>query len=153
MWNWKLMYEDEESLWYCDIDSIADSEEDEEGFYRSTDCYRPLSRKAAVWTSIFVKSREKVKKYVDQRKKKRLSTKGYQNFNNVLCVVELDLEKKRYRVIPAADYDKSGNELSQSAVLDDEGESIISGIRSEWSPVQPRKTHKVIHALFKFIQA
>ena len=153
MWNWKLMYEDEESLWYCDIDSITDSEEDENGIYRSIDCYQPILRKAATWTSIFVKSNEKVEKYVEQREKKGLPMVGYQDFNNVLCVVEIDLERKTYRVIPAIDYDKAGNELSQSTVLDDEAEYIFKGINGDWSPIQPRKTHKAIHALYKFIHA
>jgi len=154
MWNWKLMHEDEENLWYCDIDSIADSEEDEDGLYGSVDCYRPLSRKVAVWTSIFVKNREKARKYLEQRKQKGLSIKGYPGFNNILCVVEIDLQKKQYRVIPAGDYDKAGNELGQSTVLDDQTEPIISGgISCDWSPIRPRKTHKAIQAILKFIQA
>jgi hypothetical protein len=153
MWNWKLMHEDEESLWYCDIDSISDSEEDENGMYRSADCYQPLSRKAAIWTSIFFKSKEKVAQYVEQRKKTGLPVKGYQGFNNFLSVVEIDLEKKRYRVIPAIDYDKAGKELSQSTLLDDQAEPVLPGIKSDWSPIQPRKTHKAIQALHKFISA
>jgi hypothetical protein len=153
MWNWKLMHEDEESLWYCDIDSITDSEEDENGVYRSIDCCQPISKKATIWTSIFVKSNEKARRYVDQREKKGLPTAGYQDFNNVLCVVEIDLERKAYRVIPAIDYDRAGNELSQSTMLDDEAGSIFKGIMGDWSPIQPRKTHKAIHALYRFIQA
>jgi hypothetical protein len=153
MWNWKLVHEDGESLWYCDIDSISDSEEDEDGVYRSADCYQSLSRTVAIWTSIFVKSKEKVVRYVGQRKKKGLPVKGYQGFSNFLSVIEIDLGKKQYRVIPAIDYDKAGIELSQSAVLDDETESILPGIKSDWAPVQPRKTHKAIQALYKFISA
>jgi hypothetical protein len=153
MWNWKPMYEDEETAWYSDIDSITDSGEDEDGLYRSLDCYQPILRKAATWTAIFVKSNEKVREYVEQRQKKGLPIEGYQDFNNVLCVVEIDLEKRTYRVIPAIDYDKAGNELGQSTVLDDESGSIFKGIKGDWSPIQPRKTHKAIQALYKFIHA
>jgi hypothetical protein len=151
MWNWKLIHEDKESLWYCDIDSISDSEEDEDGLYRSADCYQPLSTKAVIWTSIFLKSKEKVVQYVEQRKKKGLPVKGYQSFSNFLSVVEIDLTKKQYRVIPAIDYDKGGKELSPSTVLDEEANSIMPGVKSNWSPMQPRKTHKAIHALYKFV--
>jgi hypothetical protein len=153
MWNWKLMYEDKESLWYCDIDSISDSEEDEDGVYRSTECYQLAARKVAIWTSIFVKSDGKVAHYVEQRQKKGLPIKGYEHFNNVLSVVEIDLEKKQYRVIPAIDYDKEGNELGQSTVLDDQTGPVLQGVKSDWSPIQPRKTHKAVHALYRFIGA
>jgi hypothetical protein len=152
MWNWKLMYEDEESLWYCDIDSISDSEEDEDGVFRSADCYQPITRKAAMWTSIFFKSNKKVVQYVEQRRKEGLTTEGYQDFNNVLCVVEIDLEKQKYRVIPAVDYDKAGGELSQSTLLDDETASVFPGVRNSWSKIQPRKTHKAVRALYSFVR-
>ncbi|MCX5811857.1 MAG: hypothetical protein NT178_04850 [Proteobacteria bacterium] len=151
MWNWKLMHEDEEVICYCDIDSINDPVEDENGYYRSIECYQVIPNRVAAWMSFFIKNKETIRYYIEQREKAGLPIKGYQDFNNVLCLVEIDSEKMLYRVIPAIDYDDKSNELGQSTALDIEGQDLLKGMKGDWSPIRPRKTHKAIHALFKFV--
>lgn len=152
MWNWKLMHEDNEVVCYCDIDSINDPEADEDGVYRWAECYQAIPKRVAAWMSFFIKDREAIRHYIEKRERTGLPIEGYEDFNNVLCVVEIDSEKGIYRVIPAMDYDNKGNGLSQSTALDDEGKSLFKGgLKGDWSPIRPRKTHKAIHALFKFI--
>lgn len=151
MWNWKLMYEDENLLCYCDIDSINDPIEDEDGLYTSFECYQVLPKTVAVWMSFYVKNKEAVFHYIEQRKKAGLSVEGYRDFSNILCLVEIDSEKMIYRVIPAIDYDNNNREIGQSTVLDYKNQSVLEGMKNDWTPIRPRKTHKSIHAVFKFI--
>ena len=152
MWNWKLMFEDREVVCYCDIDSIIDPEEDENGIYRSAECYQSISGKVAAWMSIYIKNKATAGRYIEERKRMGLPIDRYEDFNNVLCVVEIDPEKEMYRVIPAMDYDNMGNELAGSTALDDEGSALFRGrIKGDWSPIKRGKTHKAIQALYKFV--
>ncbi len=151
MWNWKLMHEDENIICYCDIDSINDPVEDEDGCYSSVECYQAIPKRVAAWMSFIFKNKEAIRQYIEERGKAGLSVEGYEDFNNILCLVEIDSEKMLYRVIPAIDYDDKSNELSQSTVLDIEEQSLLKGMKGDWSPIQQRKTHKSIHALFKFV--
>jgi hypothetical protein len=151
MWNWKLMHEDKEIVCYCDIDSINDPVEDEDGYYRSTECYQAITKRVAAWMSFFFKNKEAIRQYVEQREKAGLTIEGYENFNNTLCLVEIDSEKMLYRVIPAIDYDDKNNELGQSTVLDIEDQILFKDMKGDWSSIKPRKTHKAIHALYKFV--
>ena len=151
MWNWKLMHEDKEIICYCDIDSINDPVEDEDGYYSSVECYQAIPKRVAAWMSFFFKNKEAIKQYIDLREKDGLPVEGYVDFNNVLCLVEIDSEKMLYRVIAAMDYDSNNNELSQSALLDIEGQTLFKKMKGDWSPMQPRKTHKAIYALYKFV--
>jgi hypothetical protein len=153
MWNWKLMHEDKEIICYCDIDSINDPVEDEDGYYSSVECYQAIPRRVAAWMSFFFKSKEAIRQYIEHRVNKSLPVEGYEDFNNTLCLVEIDSEKMLYRVIPAIDYDDKNNELGQSTALDIEGQALLKGMEGDWSPIQPRKTHKAIHALYKFVYA
>jgi len=145
------MHEDENLLCYCDIDSINDPIEDENGLYTSFECYQVLPKTVAAWMSFYVKNKEAVRHYIEQREKAGLSIEGYQDLNNILCLVEIDSEKMIYRVIPAIDYDKNNREIGQSTVLDYENQSVLKGMRNDWTPIRPRKTHKAIHAVFKFV--
>ena len=151
MWNWKLMHEDNEVICYCDIDSINDPVEDENGYYSSVECYQAIPTRVAAWMSFFFKSREAINQYIDHRQNSGLPLGGYEDFNNILCLVEIDSEKMLYRVIPAIDYDDKNNELGQSTVFDIKGQALLKGMKGDWSPIQPRKTHKSIRALFEFI--
>ncbi|MCX5804780.1 MAG: hypothetical protein NT010_01755 [Proteobacteria bacterium] len=151
MWNWKLMHEDKEIVCYCDIDSINDPVEDEDGFYSSVECYRAIPERVAAWMSIFFKNKKEIRHYVEQRGKAGLAVEGYKDFNNILCLIDIDSEKMLYRVIPAIDYDDKNNELGQAKVLDIEGQTLLKGMKGDWSPIQPGKTHKAIQALFKFV--
>ena len=151
MWNWKLMHEDKEIVCYCDIDSINDPVEDEDGYYNSVECYQAIPKRVAAWMSFFFKNKEAIRQYIEYREKECLTVEGYVDFNNVLCLVEIDSGKMLYRVIPAMDYDSNNNELSQSAVLNIKGQALLKGIKGDWSPIQPRKTHKAVHALYKFV--
>jgi len=65
--------------------------------------------------------------------------------------VEIDSEKKQYRVIPAIDYDGEGNQLGASSILMNETKPLIRGIKTDWSPLRSRSTHKAIPALYKLI--
>jgi hypothetical protein len=152
MWNWKLLYEDKDFLCYCDIDSINNPEEDDNGIYTSVECYQATPGRVAAWLSFFIKDKEAVAAYIAERQRAGLPTDGYQNFNNTLCVVELNAENGTYRVIPAVDYDSKGVELGPSTALDEAGRALFKGsLKSEWAPIQKRKTHKAIHALVRFV--
>ena len=149
MWNWKHLSEDKELVCYCDIDNIINPEADEDGIYLSIDCYRTMPVKTAAWMMFFIKNEETIDHYRKQRKSLGLSIDGYDTFNNVLCLVELDAEKDMYRVIPAGDYDENGNELGASAIIGKK--SFLKGMKGEWAPIQKGKTHKSIFVLFYFI--
>jgi hypothetical protein len=151
MWNWKLIHEDKEVICYCDIDSINDPVEDENGFYRSTECYQAIPTRVAAWMSFFFKNEEAIRQYVEHRENAGLPVEGYEDFNNILCLVEIDSERMLYRVIPATDYDDKSKELGRSVVLDIEEQALLKGMKGDWSPIRPRKTHKAIHALFEFV--
>jgi hypothetical protein len=151
MWNWKLMHEDKEIVCYCDIDSINNPVEDENGYYSSVECYQAVPERIAAWMSFFFKNKEAIMQYIEQRENAGLPVEGYEDFNNTLCVVEIDSEKMLYRVIPAIDYDDKSNELGQSTSLEALNHALLKGMKGDWSPIQPRKTHKAIHALFKFV--
>jgi hypothetical protein len=97
----------------------------------------------------FIKNKGTIDRYREQRKGMGLSIDGYDTFNNVLCLVELDAEKGMYRVIPAGDYDENGNELGASAIIG--RKSFLKGMKGEWTLIQKGKTHKSIFALFRFV--
>ena len=151
MWNWKHLFEDKELVCYCDIDSIINPDADEDGIYLSVECYQSIPVKTAAWMMFFIKNEDTINRYREHRKSMGLSIDGYENFNNVLCLVELDAENYLYRVIPAGDYDENGNEIGTSAIITNRKKSFLKGIKAEWSPILKGKTHKSIFALFRFI--
>lgn len=151
MWNWKHLYEDKELVCYCDIDNIINPEADEDGIYLSVDCYQSIPLKTAAWMMFFIKNEDTIKHYTEYRKTAGLPIAGYENFNNVICLVELDAERYLYRVIPAGDYNKEGDELGASAIISDKKKTFLKGMKAEWSPIQKGKTHKSVFALYKFI--
>lgn len=149
MWNWKLIYEDGEVASYCDLDKIIDTEGGEDNIFASMECYRQLPPKFAVWASLIFKKKGAVQRYKEQRKGAGLPANGYQRFRYALCLVEIDAAKKRYRVIPATDYDSSDNELGESSILSDKNEPLVEGLKTEWASVRSRTTHPMIPAIFK----
>ncbi len=149
MWNWKLIYEDGEIASYCDLDKIIDTEGGEDNIFASMECYRQLSSKFALWASLTFKKKEAVQKYRGQRKEAGLSVKGYQRFRYTLCLVEMDATKKKYRVIPATDYDSADNELGESSILSKRDEPLVEGLKTEWASINSRTTHSMIPAIFK----
>ncbi|HOJ72118.1 MAG TPA: hypothetical protein PK864_10445 [Syntrophorhabdaceae bacterium] len=151
MWNWKIIYEDDDIVCYLDIENIADSQADEDGFYSSVDCYRSLSERVAAWLMFFIKNKETVQRYKDYLKEKGVSLKAYKGYNNSLCLIELDAEKGLYRIIPALDYDDKGRELGVSRIITEEGKSFIKGIKGDWSPIKSRNTNKAIPSVFRFL--
>lgn len=149
MWNWKLIYEDGEIASYCDLDKIIDTEGGEDGIFASMECYRQLPPKFAVWASLTLKKKEAAKRYKEQRKEAGLPVKGYQQYRYTLCLIEIDAEKKRYRVIPATDYDSADNELGESSILSRRDEPLVEGLKTEWASINSRTTHSMIPAIFK----
>ncbi|MCX5808423.1 MAG: hypothetical protein NTX36_03455 [Proteobacteria bacterium] len=149
MWNWKHLFEDKELVCYCDIDNITDPNADEDGIYVSVDYYYAIPKRTAAWMMFFIKNEGTINRYREQRKGMGLSIEGYENFNNVICLVELDSENYLYRVIPAGDYDRDGNELGASTIIGKK--SFLKGMKAEWSPILKGKTHKSIFALFRFV--
>ena len=151
MWNWKYLYEDNEFVCYCDIDNIINPEADEDGIYLSVDCYRSIPTKTATWMMYFIKNKETANRYIDYRRGASLPINGYEDFNNVICIVELDAEKHKYRVIPAGDFNKDGEELGVSTIIADAKTSFLKGMKANWSTISKGRTHKSIFALFRFI--
>jgi hypothetical protein len=148
MWNWKKIYEDDECICFCDINNVIDPVCDEDSIFPSVTCYRGMAERVATWISLGFKKKSSIMRYVAQRKRERLPVEGYEEYRYTLCVIELDAEKKKYRIIPAIDFDSRGNELGTSTILNKP--SITKGLSAEWSNYQAKGTHKVIHALCKF---
>ncbi|MCX8110170.1 MAG: hypothetical protein N3D15_02845 [Syntrophorhabdaceae bacterium] len=151
MWNWKMIYEDNDYVCYLDIENITDSKADEDGLYSSFECYRSISDRVVVWAMFFIKNREIVDKYKEYLKLKGSLTEGYRDYNNSLCLIEFDAEKGLYRAIPALDYNSQGRELGTSKIIADKGKSFIKGLKGDWSPVKSRGTNKAIPGIFKFL--
>ncbi|MCX5810635.1 MAG: hypothetical protein NTX36_14920 [Proteobacteria bacterium] len=99
----------------------------------------------------FIKNKDTINRYREQRKSMSLPVDGYDTFNNVLCLVELDAEKGMNRVIPGGDFDDQGNELGTSTIIANRKKSFLKGMKAEWSPIMKGKTYKSIFALFRFI--
>jgi len=126
--------------------------EDGDGIYSSVECYHSPPKKVAVWVSMFIKNIEIVNHYIALRQRLSLPVEMYENFNNFLCVVEIDSEKGLYRATATTDFDRAGQELGISAVLEDNGKTIFKGkIKGDWSPVSSKNTHRSIKKLFSFI--
>lgn len=153
MWNWKLIFEDGEVASYCDLDKIIDTEGDEDNIFASMECYRQIPPKFAVWASLTFKKKEAIKRYREQRKGAGLPVKGYPQYRYTLCLIEIDATKKRYRVIPATDYDSADNELGESSILNDKDAPLIGGLKTEWTAINSRTTHRMIPAIFKNLLA
>lgn len=150
MWNWKLMYEDDDFALYCDIDNVAGAEEDEQGLFPSAECYRSLPEKIAVWVSIALKKDETIKAYAARRKGAGLPAAKYKHYAHTLGLVELDAVNGLYRTIPAIDFDEKDNQLGTSSLLSGEDVPLVKGIEGDWSKINARKTSKAIKAIFRF---
>jgi hypothetical protein len=150
MWNWKFMYENETFNLFCDTESAAGSEENEEGMFPSVECYRPLPDKVAVWVSIGIKDKGFIKEYIERRKKAGLPTEGYETFSYTLGLVEFDAPNKLYRVIPAMDLDERDQQIGTSSLLDGKKGLSIKGMKSDWSKIESPRTSKAIQQLFNF---
>ena len=149
MWDWKLIFEDGEIISYCDFDKVIDTEGGEDDIFASMECYRQIPPRFAVWASLAFKKKEAIKKYIEQRKGAGLPVKGYQRFRYALCLIEMDAMKKRYRVIPATDYDSTDNELGESSILTDKNAPLVEGLKTEWTSINSRTTHGMIPVIFK----
>jgi hypothetical protein len=153
MWNWKTVYEDDIYALYCDLDNIIDTASDEEDLYASTECYMPLPERCGIWTSLFLKKKTAIKRYVAARKKGGFPIAGYEDYRYSLCLVEFDRKNTKYRVIPAADYDEKDRQIGDSSLLDAVSPPLIDGVTADWSNVRSRNTHTMIKALFKLFSA
>jgi hypothetical protein len=151
MWNWKSIFEDGEVAIYWDIDNVIDPEADEDGLYSSVECYRAMPSKAATWISISAKGKDGVSRYIAQRKESGLNISGYKKYRYTLCLAEVDAEKGTYRVIPAIDYTSDDKQLGTSSLLSEGGAPLVKGIKTDWSPIRSRNTHKAIRALYKVL--
>ncbi|HEX2964409.1 MAG TPA: hypothetical protein VHO84_01415 [Syntrophorhabdaceae bacterium] len=149
MWNWKTVYEDEDYAFYCDVDQIVDTIGDGEGTFASTECYMPIPERFAVWTSLFPKNRAARKDYIDSRKKTGLSTTGYKNYRYTLCLVEFDSLQRKYRTIPAADYDGDDKQIGDSSLLD--CSPTLVKLSDKWTSIRSKDTHSMMRALFKIV--
>lgn len=150
MWNWKLIFENETFNLFCDTESVAGSEENEEGMFPSVECYQSLPDKVAVWISIGIKDKEFIKKYIERRQESGLTTEGYETFSYTLGLVELDAAKRLYRVIPAMDLDERDQQIGASTLLDGKHGLSIKGMKSDWSKIESPRTSKSIKNLFNF---
>lgn len=151
MWNWKMIHEDNDLVYYIDIENIVDSTADEDGFYSSVNCYHSVSDRVVVWVMFFIKNRDIIKKYKEYLKEKGIASKGYIGYNSSLCLIEFDAEKGLFRAIPALDYDSQGRELGVSKVITEGEGSFIKGIKGDWSPIRSRDTNKAIPTIFRFL--
>ncbi|HOV90981.1 MAG TPA: hypothetical protein PKW07_09760 [Syntrophorhabdaceae bacterium] len=151
MWNWKMIHEDNDLVYYMDIENISDSKADEDGIYSSFECYQTLSDRVAIWVMFFIKNKDIIKRYNEYLKENGIVPKGYRDYSSTLCLVELDATKELYRVIPALDYDSKGRELGVSKIITDDGKSFIKGIKGDWSSIKSRNTNKAIKTIFKFL--
>jgi hypothetical protein len=150
MWTWKLIYEDETFNLYCDIDNVVGSEEIDEGIFGSSDCYRPLPEKIALWVSIGIKSKGILMDYVERRKKSGLSSDGYKEYSHTLGLIELDAANNLYRVIPAVDLDEKDQQLGTSSLLEGKKASLLKGFKSDWSKIESPATNKAVKLLYNF---
>ena len=148
VWNWKIIYQDNLCMFYCDLDKIVGTAADEEGLYAGTECYMPLPERFAVFTSLAFKTNAKKKRYMEERREKGLSIAGYENLQYSLCLAEFDRENERYRIIPVTDYDENDHELGDSSVFGQSGTRLLKGVACEWAKIRSRETHPMIMALY-----
>jgi hypothetical protein len=153
MWNWKTVYEDDTYAFYCDLSNIIDTVGDEERCYAGADCYMPLPERCGIWTSLFLKKKTAIKRYVAARKKSGFSIAGYEDYHYSLCLIEFDTGTMKYRVIPAADYDEKNQQIGDSELLDVVDPPLIDGLTVDWSSIRSKKTHPMIKALYKLFSA
>ena len=151
MWNWKHFFEDDNISVFCDLDQIIDTEADEDGFYASPDCYRPLPMRFGLFVSLILKKKEDVARYLEERKNRSLSIKGYKSYKYSLCLVEIDARQMVWRVLPAGDYDVKDKELGESCIITEVMPAILPGINEEWKPIRSRKSHPMIRSLAKMV--
>ncbi len=149
MWNWKPFYEDGSFSAFCDLDQIVDTEADEDGFYSSMDCYRPLPIRFGVFVSIVLKNKDDMARYLDERKKRSLPVTGYRSYRYSLCLVEVDAGQMRSRVLPAGDYDSKDRQLGDTCIITEITPPILAGIDEKWKPIRSKKTHPMIRNLAK----
>ncbi len=147
MWNWKPVYEDEEYALFCDLDQIVDTVGDGEGMFGSTECYMPIPERFGVWTTLFLKTGQIRKDYLENRKAGRLSTTGYNRYRYTLCLVEFDSSAHKYRAIPAADYNSNDEQIGDSSLLD--GNPPVAGLSDDWASLKSKNAPPMIRALFK----
>ena len=149
MWNWKPFFEDDNISAFCDLDQIVDTEPDENGFYRSPDCYRPLPARFGAFISIVLKNKEDIARYLEERKKRSLPLKGYKSYKYSLCLAEIDAGKMTCRVLPAGDFDVKDHELGEACIITEALAAILPGINDEWKPIRSKKSHPMIRNLAK----
>ncbi|MHB8108664.1 MAG: hypothetical protein ACYDHW_01375 [Syntrophorhabdaceae bacterium] len=149
MWNWKPFFENDNISAFCDLDQIVDTEPDEDGFYASPDCYRPLPPRFGVFVSIVLKKKEDIDHYLNERTKRSLNMTGYKSYKYSLCLAEIDAREMICRVLPAGDYDVKDRELGQDCIITEALAAILPGINDEWKPIKSRKSHPMIRNLAK----
>lgn len=149
MWNWKPFFEDDNISVFCDLDQVIDTEADENGFYSSPDCYRPLPARFGVFISIVLKKKEDIVRYLEQRKKRSLTLTGYKSYQYSLCLAEIDARRMMCRVLPAGDFDKNDKELGEDCIITEAMTAMLPGINDEWRPIRSKKSHPMIRDLAK----
>jgi hypothetical protein len=145
------MGEDNESVLFCDIDMVIDTEGNEDDMYHSTECLQPLTGRTALWAILYIKKEERRGQYITARQKAGLPVEGYDGLEHTLSVVEIDAAKRQCRIIPATDRDRFDQELGDSSLLSGEGGIPIQGLSREWNPVGSRKVHKGLRAAYRFL--
>ncbi len=149
MWNWKPFFEDENISAFCDLDQIIDTEADENGFYSSPDCYRPLPTRFGVFISIVLKNKEDKARYLEERNKRSLPMKGYKSYKYSLCLAEIDVRRMTCRVLSAGDYDANDKELGDACIITEAMTALLPGIDDEWKPIRSKRSHPMVRGLAK----
>jgi hypothetical protein len=70
-----------------------------------------------VWTR---QETDDVNTYIDDLNKKKLPTKGYENFSHSLSLYEIDCNSENMEIISFVDYDNEGKVLSTFSISKEE---------------------------------
>lgn len=126
--DWKLYAESDNFYFYLDSSNIKHSVKD----YLSL----PWTKLSKAWTKRVIRNEQGRNWQIQENKKLNLTTRGYENYEYSIALIEINCSDNSRRTLAETDYSKGGGILAASE------EPYAS-----WKQVTPESAHELLYKL------
>jgi len=126
--DWKLYAESDNFYFYFDSSNIKHSVKD----YLSL----PWTRFSKAWTKRVIRNEQGRNWQIQENKKLSLTTRGYENYEYTIALIEINCSDTSRRTLAETDYSKGGSILAASEEP-----------YARWKPVTPESAHEMLYQL------
>ena len=126
--DWTLYSESDKFYFYLNTSDLKVSVKDYFSF--------PWTKLSKAWTKRVIKNEQGRNWQIQENKKLKITTRGYENYQYTISLTEINCSDKSRRTIEETDYSKEGNILAASEEP-----------YARWKPITPESAHELLFQL------